>query len=232
MAYYATYNTDRSFRAHSMELPMNIKSARNSLHQHLDSESEKSHRRIPTAQTLQSCFGICYIRFTKAGLVVSGLSGSGLLMNKINRGSDEEHWSPPAPVRVSGIGLGLEAGLETVEQWIVFQREEEQQDLLSGGQVSLGAEATGVIGSHSLLAEHSMGKEERKVSSAAGGAYAGVGYFYVKFHIDQEEIMDYYHGNFDASFIAKGKAGLKRVAQDPFMQALVEELTKAANNSA
>eukprot|EP00187_Rhodella_violacea_P006135 CAMPEP_0174902626 /NCGR_PEP_ID=MMETSP0167-20121228/38886_1 /TAXON_ID=38298 /ORGANISM="Rhodella maculata, Strain CCMP736" /LENGTH=102 /DNA_ID=CAMNT_0016144705 /DNA_START=172 /DNA_END=476 /DNA_ORIENTATION=- len=90
-----------------------IKHARSTLHSCLESHPNRSHHPVPT-HDLKTCRGLCYLRYRKLGLLASTFSGTGFVLAKLFPGAPDAHWSPPTAVFLSGLGLGLQLGLEVV----------------------------------------------------------------------------------------------------------------------
>lgn len=104
---------------------------------------QESDQSIPL-DLLQCAKGLCFLTVIKAGLVVSGRVGTGLLIARI----DEQQWSAPCALGTVGMGWGMLAGGD-ITHYLVVLTTTEAVDALLGGTVQLGAElgvAVGPIG--------------------------------------------------------------------------------------
>lgn len=103
-------------------------------------ETDKS---IPV-DLLRHAKGLCFLTVAKAGLIVSGRVGTGLLIARI----DENRWSAPCALGTIGIGWGVIAGGDITQYVVVLTRTETLEGIMTG-TVQLGAEfgiAVGPIG--------------------------------------------------------------------------------------
>ncbi len=103
----------------------------------------ESDQSIPL-DLLQCAKGLCFLTVLKAGLVVSGRVGTGLLVARI----DADQWSAPCALGTVGMGWGMLAGGD-ITHYLVVLTTTEAVDALLGGTVQLGAElgvAVGPIG--------------------------------------------------------------------------------------
>lgn len=104
---------------------------------------KESDQSIPL-DLLHYAKGLCFLTVLKAGLVVSGRVGTGLLIARI----DENQWSAPCALGTVGMGWGMLAGGD-ITHYLVVLTTTEAVDALLCGTVQLGAElgvAVGPIG--------------------------------------------------------------------------------------
>ena len=108
----------------------------------------------------------------KAGLVVGGRRGHGLLSVKAVDGT----WSNPAFVTLTGGSIGLQAGVQSADIVLVF-RSERGLDSIVNGKFTLGADAgvaAGPVGRNASAATDGAMKAEIWSWSRARGLFAGV----------------------------------------------------------
>lgn len=89
---------------------------------------------------LQCAKGLCFLTVLKAGLVVSGRVGTGLLIARLGVG-----WSAPCALGTVGMGWGMLAGGDITHYLVVLTTHDAVEALL-GGTVQLGAELGVAVG--------------------------------------------------------------------------------------
>ena len=104
-----------------------------------DNSTKINDQSIPL-DLLQSAKGLCFLTVIKAGLVVSGRVGTGLLIARL-----EDRWSAPVGVQTAGLGWGMLAGADITHFLVVLTTHEAVEALL-GGTVQLGAELGVAVG--------------------------------------------------------------------------------------
>ena len=108
----------------------------------------------------------------KAGLVLGGRRGHGLLSVKTVDGS----WSNPAFVTLTGGSIGLQAGVQSSDIVLVFRSERGLESIVNG-KFTLGADAgvaAGPVGRSASAATDGQMKAEIWSWSRARGLFAGV----------------------------------------------------------
>lgn len=108
----------------------------------------------------------------KAGLVVGGRRGHGLLSVKAVDGT----WSNPAFVTLTGGSIGLQAGVQSADIVLVFRSERGLESIVNG-KFTLGADAgvaAGPVGRNASAATDGEMKAEIWSWSRARGLFAGV----------------------------------------------------------
>eukprot|EP00526_Cylindrotheca_closterium_P008654 CAMPEP_0113610248 /NCGR_PEP_ID=MMETSP0017_2-20120614/4922_1 /TAXON_ID=2856 /ORGANISM="Cylindrotheca closterium" /LENGTH=517 /DNA_ID=CAMNT_0000519117 /DNA_START=101 /DNA_END=1654 /DNA_ORIENTATION=- /assembly_acc=CAM_ASM_000147 len=90
---------------------------------------------------LRCAKGLCFLTVIKAGLVVSGRVGTGLL---IARGGEQE-WSAPLALGTLGLGWGMLAGGDITHYLVVLTTTEAVESLVNG-TVQLGGEISVAVG--------------------------------------------------------------------------------------
>ena len=100
-------------------------------------------RSIPYT-VLNTAKGLAIITVTKAGFIISGRGGTGIVVARTEGG-----WSGPSAIGTGGIGVGFQAGAQTSELIIVLNTPKAVQAFSKQGNVSLGADlsvAAGPVG--------------------------------------------------------------------------------------
>ena len=119
-----------------------IRQATHNIQQMTGSSSSSSS--IPI-DLLQQAQGICCLTIVKAGLIVSGSLGSGLVVAKMKNGM----WSAPCAVACVGMGWGAQVGGDLTHVVVVLTTPKAVHDMVTSSSIQLGAElgvAVGPIG--------------------------------------------------------------------------------------
>ncbi len=110
----------------------------------------------------------------KAGFVVGGRAGHGLVLTK----NDKGEWSDPAFVTIGGASVGFQAGIQSTDVVLVFKKKENLEKALSGkGKLTLGADAAiaaGPVGREASAATDGKLEAEIYSYSRSRGIFAGV----------------------------------------------------------
>jgi lipid-binding SYLF domain-containing protein len=129
-------------------------------------------KRLP-ASLIQDAQAIAVIPdVIKAGLVIGGRHGSGLISVK---GADGT-WSNPSYIRMSGGSIGFQVGVESTDVILVF-RTQRGVDSIVNGKFTLGADASGAagpVGRDAHAATDAQLKAEIYSYSRSRGLFAGV----------------------------------------------------------
>ncbi|MEO8670337.1 MAG: lipid-binding SYLF domain-containing protein [Tahibacter sp.] len=138
----------------------------------LDEIMQAPDRRIPT-NMLQEAHAIAVIPdVIKAGLVIGGRHGKGLIVVKSPDGS----WSNPSFVTLNGGSIGFQAGVQSTDVVLVF-RSARGVDSIVHGKFTLGADASvaaGPVGRTAQASTDAQLKAEIYSYSRARGLFAGV----------------------------------------------------------
>jgi SH3 domain-containing YSC84-like protein 1 len=98
---------------------------------------------IPPA-VLKDAKGLAILTMLKAGFVVSGRGGTGVVIARTSKG-----WSGPSAIGTGGAGFGFQIGAQVTEFVIILNTDEAVRAFSHGGNVSLGADlsvAAGPVG--------------------------------------------------------------------------------------
>lgn len=150
--------------------------------------AQKPEANIP-ASVLQNAAGVVIIPdVIKAGLIVGGRHGTGVLVNKHNN-----EWSLPVFVSITGGSLGAQVGVESSDLVFVFNKQENVQDILQGGDFTLGADATVVAGYTGAKAKASTKDAEILAYQNTNGLFAGVSLTGSAITLSEDSTQAYYN---------------------------------------
>jgi len=108
----------------------------------------QSDQSIPL-DLLHAAQGMCFLTVAKAGLIVSGRIGTGLLVARMDDPDGNIRWSAPCAIGTVGLGWGALAGADVTHYLVVLTTQKAVQDMCNGKSIQLGAEmgvAVGPIG--------------------------------------------------------------------------------------
>ena len=94
---------------------------------------EIPEKSIPPA-VMRDAKGLAILTVTKAGFIVTGKGGSGLVIARVGKG-----WSGPSAIGTGEDGFGFLLGLKFLELVIVLNTPEAVNAFAKGGNVTLGA---------------------------------------------------------------------------------------------
>jgi SH3 domain-containing YSC84-like protein 1 len=172
-----------------------------------------SSNQIPSSLISQAKCIAVIPKLTKAGFIVGGQHGSGVVSCRTASG-----WSAPAFITMTGGSVGLQAGAE--HQDIVLLMNDKGQQELKAGHWDLGAEAVASGPTGGTGATQSTGWKAPVLSySNSSGAFAGADVGGSKIGTDEDTIHNLYGK--DASFqsVLNGEVQPPAAAQQ-FLSAL------------
>jgi lipid-binding SYLF domain-containing protein len=149
-------------------------------------QSMTSSHQIPSNLLNQAKCVAVIPKLTKAGFVVGGQHGSGVVSCRTSSG-----WSAPAFITISGGSIGLQAGGEQKDM-ILLMNDQGQQEL-KNGHWDLGAQASAAGPTGGTEATASTGWKAPVLSySNSKGAFAGADVGGVKIGADDDMIHNVY----------------------------------------
>ena len=167
---------------------------------------------IPTA-VMREAKGLAILTITKAGFIISGRGGTGIVVARIEKG-----WSGPSAIGTGGIGFGFQVGAQVSELVIVLNTPEAVNAFSKGGNVTLGGAlsvATGPIG-RDAEASLTLGAAIYTYSRSQG-LFAGVSLEGTVIATRDEANAEYYGKPVEARDILAGKvqppAGAKKLLE-------------------
>jgi lipid-binding SYLF domain-containing protein len=124
---------------------------------------------IPPA-VLRDAKGLAILTMTKAGFIVSGRGGTGVVVARTPKG-----WSGPAAIGTGGLGVGFQAGVQVSEYVIILNTQEAVNAFSKGNNVTLGGNLSAAIGPIGRSAEASVLPQAAIYTySRSQGIFAGV----------------------------------------------------------
>ena len=124
---------------------------------------------IPPA-VMRDAKGVAIFAMTKAGFVVSGRGGTGVVLARTATG-----WSGPSAIGTGGIGVGFQAGVQVTEHVIILNTPEAIKAFTQGTNFTLGANLSVAVGPVGRSAEAGVApKAAIYTYSRSQGIFAGV----------------------------------------------------------
>jgi len=139
----------------------------------------------------------------KAGLVIGGRRGHGLMSVKAADGS----WSNPVFIKLTGGSIGFQAGVQSSDVVLVF-RNDRSLDNIVNGKFTLGADAgvaAGPVGRSASAATDGQLKAEIWSWSRARGLFAGVALDGAVLQIDDAANLEAYGPGTTPRMIIEGR---------------------------
>ena len=139
----------------------------------------------------------------KAGLIIGGRRGHGLLSVKMPDGS----WSNPSFITLTGGSIGFQAGVQSADIVLVFSSPRGLESIVNG-KLTLGADAgvaAGPVGRHAAVATDGAMKAESW--SRARGLFAGIALDGAVLSIDDDANVEVYGAGTTPRMIFEGRAG-------------------------
>lgn len=165
----------------------------------------------------------------KAGLVIGGRRGHGLMSVKSPDGS----WSNPVFIKLTGGSIGFQAGVQSSDVVLVFRNDRSLENLVNG-KFTLGADAgiaAGPVGRNAAAATDGQLKAEIWSWSRARGLFAGVALDGAVLQIDDAANLDAYGSGTTPRMIFEGRAaGAPSMDVVAFRDRLEEATYSARNN--
>jgi len=124
---------------------------------------------IPPA-VMRDAKGVAIFTITKAGFVLSGRGGTGVVLARTEKG-----WSAPSAIGTGGIGVGFQAGIEVSEHVIILNTPEAVKAFSQGSNFTLGANLTVAAGPVGRSAEVAVAPYAAVYTySRSQGIFAGI----------------------------------------------------------
>lgn len=123
-------------------------------------------------------------KLINAGFVLAGKRGKGVAMVKLADGS----WSNPVFVTLTGGGVGLQAGLQSIDLVLIFKKKETLEKI-GGGSFTLGGDISvtaGPVGRNSTASTDYKLEAEVYSYSRSKGLFAGISLSGLALDIDEK----------------------------------------------
>ena len=131
--------------------------------------SEIPETAIPPA-VMRDAKGVAIFAMTKAGFVVSGRGGTGVVLARTPTG-----WSGPSAIGTGGIGVGFQAGVQVTEHVMILNTPEAIKAFTQGTNFTLGANLSVAVGPVGRSAEAGVSPRAAIYTySRSQGIFAGV----------------------------------------------------------
>jgi lipid-binding SYLF domain-containing protein len=119
---------------------------------------------------LRDAKGVAILTIAKAGFIVSGRGGTGVVVARTEKG-----WSGPSAIGTGGIGVGFQAGVQVSEYVIILNTQEAVNAFSKGSNVTLGGNLSAAIGPIGRSAEAGVTPQAAIYTySRSQGIFAGV----------------------------------------------------------
>ncbi|KGQ19144.1 DUF938 domain containing protein [Lysobacter dokdonensis DS-58] len=165
----------------------------------------------------------------KAGLVIGGRRGHGLMAVKLPDGT----WSNPSFITLTGGSIGFQAGVQSSDVVLVF-RSDRGVDSIVNGKFTLGADAAvaaGPVGRNAATATDGQFKAEIWSWSRARGLFAGVALDGAVLSIDDNANQAAYGSGSTPRMIFEGRATQLPSADLVAIRDQLEEATALARSN-
>jgi lipid-binding SYLF domain-containing protein len=165
----------------------------------------------------------------KAGLVIGGRRGHGLMAVKLPDGT----WSSPSFVTLTGGSIGFQAGVQSSDVVLVF-RSDRGVDSIVNGKFTLGADAAvaaGPVGRNAATATDGQFKAEIWSWSRARGLFAGVALDGAVLSIDDASNQAAYGSGSTPRMIFEGRSTAQPSADLVKVRDQLEEATALARSN-
>ncbi len=163
---------------------------------------------IPPA-VMRNARGLAILTVTKAGFIVSGRGGTGIVVARHGKG-----WSGPSAIGTGGAGFGFQIGAQVTEFVIVLNTTGAVQAFSQGGNVSLGGDLSVAAGPVGRTAEAGvMPTAAVYTYSRSQGVFAGVSLEGTVFVARDDTNRSYYGKSVTPSQILTGGVKPPRGAQ-------------------
>ena len=121
-------------------------------------------------RVLADAKGLAILTLTKAGFIVSGRGGTGVVVARTEKG-----WSGPSAIGSGGLGVGFQAGIQVSEYVIILNTQEAVNAFSKGGNVTLGGNLSAALGPIGRSAEAGAAPQAAIYTySRSQGIFAGV----------------------------------------------------------
>ena len=167
---------------------------------------------IPTA-VLRNARGLAIMTVTKAGFIVSGRGGKGIVIARTDTG-----WSGPSAIGTGGMGFGFQAGAQVSEIVIILNTPAAVEALTKDGDVTLGGNLSITAGPIGRDAEARVGLQSVMFSySRSQGVFGGLSIEGTVVATRKDDNAAYYGKPVEAKDILAGKvpapAGASKLRQ-------------------
>lgn len=173
----------------------------------IESFQKIPEKAIPTA-VLRNAKGLAIMTVTKAGFIVSGRGGKGIVIARTGTG-----WSGPSAIGTGGMGFGFQAGAQVSEIVIVLNTPAAVEAFTKDGDVTLGGNLSVTAGPIGRDAEARVGLQSVMYSySRSSGVFGGLSVEGTVVATRKEDNAAYYGKPVEAKDILAGKVAAPKGA--------------------
>jgi lipid-binding SYLF domain-containing protein len=178
----------------------------------IESFQKIPEKAIPTA-VLRNARGLAILTVTKAGFIVSGRGGKGIVIARTGKG-----WSGPSAIGTGGMGFGFQAGAQVTEVVIVLNTPAAVEAFSQDGDFTLGGNLSVTAGPIGRNAEARIGLQAVMYSySRSQGLFGGLSVEGTVIGTRKDDNAAYYGKPVQAKDILSGKvaapAGARKLRQ-------------------
>jgi len=156
---------------------------------------------IPTA-VLRQARGLAILTVTKAGFILSGRGGKGIVIARTDKG-----WSGPSAIGTGGMGFGFQAGAQVSEVVIILNTPAAVEAFSQAGNFTLGGNLSVTAGPLGRDTEARVGLQSIMYSySRSQGLFGGLSVEGTVIATRNEDNAAYYGKPVSAKEILAGKA--------------------------
>ena len=150
---------------------------------------------------LKAAKGVAILTVTKAGFVVSGRGGTGVVVARLDKG-----WSGPSSIGTGGLGFGFQAGVDVTEFVMILNTPAAVEAFSKSANVTLGGNLTVSAGPVGRSAEAGVSLQSAIYSySRSQGFFAGVSLEGTVIGVKDDYNQAYYGKSVTAQEILSGK---------------------------
>ncbi len=166
-----------------------------------DLKATSTKRGIPR-QVIENAKGLAILKVTKAGVIVSGSGGDGVLIVKTPTG-----WSAPLAIDAGDFGVGAQLGVQISRMVLVLNTEAAVRSFSSNSKLGVGASATATAGPSNAEAAAYSNRPDADiyVYQETDGAFAGVALEGSLLDTDKEANRKFYGKGITTRDILTGK---------------------------
>ncbi|HET7008289.1 MAG TPA: YSC84-related protein [Candidatus Binatia bacterium] len=166
----------------------------------IESFQKIPEKAIPTA-VLRNARGLAILTVTKAGFVVSGRGGKGIVIARTGKG-----WSGPSAIGTGGVGFGFQAGAQVSEIVIILNTPAAVEAFTKDGDVTLGGNLSVTAGPIGRDTEARVGLQSVMYSySRSSGVFGGLSVEGTVVATRKEDNAAYYGKPVEAKDILAGR---------------------------
>ena len=165
---------------------------------------------IPASE-LQAAKGLAIINVTKAGLVIGGTLGEGVVLVRTKSGLSGmlgfDSWTAPIPIGLSGGSIGAQIGGSNTKAIVLLNSQQAVRVFTAPGKIGWDARASGTAGgdTNSQQTGGLLSDVDVKVYQETNGLYGGATIGGLSLSINDDAIKDAYGSQVYLRDILEGK---------------------------